>query len=207
VAKPGLFIDTQGAGEDPERQERPARSLRGPKAGRVVRALVAARRPPGVRELAAAIKIDAGYVSRVLAFLDNEALITRVGAGASKASTGQGYCAAGPRTLRSSRGGGFAPTSSRADFPRCWLGSPSLARDTPSRARSPPIALLRWPPRASHRSGSVTPRQPRGALSSALLMQARTSCSWSPWTRASSRVLRRVPGSGTQRRSKLPSTS
>ncbi len=81
VAEPGLFIDTQGASEDPERQERPARSLRGPKAGRVVRALVAARRPPGVRELAAAIKIDAGYVSRVLTFLDNEALITRVGRG------------------------------------------------------------------------------------------------------------------------------
>ncbi|MBI5547438.1 MAG: hypothetical protein HY901_26445 [Deltaproteobacteria bacterium] len=81
IAEPGLFIDTQGADEDPERQERPARSLRGPKAGRVVRALVAARRPPGVRELAAATKIDAGYVSRVLAFLDAEALITRVGRG------------------------------------------------------------------------------------------------------------------------------
>src|SRR5262245_9088853 len=63
---PGLFIDTQGAAEDPDRKERPARSLRGAKAGRIVRALVDRKAPPGVRELAAMTKIDAGYVSRVL---------------------------------------------------------------------------------------------------------------------------------------------
>lgn len=79
--RPGLFIETQGASEDPDREARPARSLRGAKAGRIVRALVDRRRPPGVRELAANTKIDAGYVSRVLAFLDSEALITRVGRG------------------------------------------------------------------------------------------------------------------------------
>jgi hypothetical protein len=77
VAEPGLFIETQGASEDPEREERPARSLRGPKAGRIVRALIDRREPPGVRELAAATRIDAGYVSRVLSFLDTEALIHR----------------------------------------------------------------------------------------------------------------------------------
>jgi hypothetical protein len=81
VARPGLFIETQGASEDPDRKERPARSLRGPKAGRIVRSLVDRRAPPGVRELAAITKIDAGYVSRVLALLDTEALITRVGRG------------------------------------------------------------------------------------------------------------------------------
>jgi hypothetical protein len=81
VTRPGLFIETQGASENPDREERPARSLRGPKAGRIVRALVDRRGPPGVRELAALAKIDAGYVSRVLAFLDTEALITRVGRG------------------------------------------------------------------------------------------------------------------------------
>ena len=81
VPEPGLFIETQGASEDPDRKERPARSLRGPKAGRIVRALVDRKKPPGVRELAAATKIDAGYVSRVLAFLDSEALVTRVGHG------------------------------------------------------------------------------------------------------------------------------
>jgi hypothetical protein len=81
LPKPGLFIETQGASEDPNREERPARSLRGPKAGRVVRALIELKSPPGVRELAALTKIDPGYVSRVLAFLDSEALVTRVGRG------------------------------------------------------------------------------------------------------------------------------
>ena len=81
LPEPGLFIETQGAAEDPNREERPARSLRGPKAGRVVRALIELKSPPGVRELAALTKIDAGYVSRVLSFLDSEALIKRVGRG------------------------------------------------------------------------------------------------------------------------------
>ena len=77
LARPGLFIETQGAAEDPDREERPARSLRGTKAGRVARALVELKAPPGVRALAALTKVDAGYVSRVLALLDAEALITR----------------------------------------------------------------------------------------------------------------------------------
>ncbi len=77
LPEPGLFIETQGASEDPNREERPARSLRGAKAGRVARALIEMKAPPGVRELAALTKIDAGYVSRVLSLLDSEALITR----------------------------------------------------------------------------------------------------------------------------------
>lgn len=81
LPQPGLFIETQGASEDPNRAERPARSLRGPKAGRVVRALIELKTPPGVRELAALTKTDAGYISRILSFLDTEALITRVGRG------------------------------------------------------------------------------------------------------------------------------
>ena len=81
LREPGLFIETQGAAEDPNRQERPARSLRGAKAGRVARALIEMKAPPGVRELAALTNIDAGYVSRVLSLLDSEALITRGGRG------------------------------------------------------------------------------------------------------------------------------
>ena len=78
---PGLYVETQGASQDPDREARPARSLRGAKAGRIVRVLIDRREPPGVRQLAAMTKIDAGYVSRVLAFLDAEALVTRVGRG------------------------------------------------------------------------------------------------------------------------------
>jgi hypothetical protein len=81
VREPGLYIEAQGAAEDPDREERPARSLRGAKAGRLVRVLLDRKEPPGVRELASLTKIDAGYVSRVLTFLDSEALVTRVGHG------------------------------------------------------------------------------------------------------------------------------
>lgn len=81
MREPGLFIETQGASQDPDREERPARSLRGPKAGRIVRSLIDRAVPPGVRELATATNIDAGYVSRVLSFLDSQALITRAGRG------------------------------------------------------------------------------------------------------------------------------
>ena len=77
VPKPGLYIETQGAATDPNREERPARSLRGAKAGRIVRALIDRVEPPKVRELAQMTKVDAGYVSRVLTLLDTEALITR----------------------------------------------------------------------------------------------------------------------------------
>lgn len=81
MAKPGLFVETQGAAEDPDRQERPARSLRGAKAGRVVRVLIDSKQPPGTRALAAKAEVDPGYASRVLALLDTEALIVRTGRG------------------------------------------------------------------------------------------------------------------------------
>ncbi|QAT88539.1 hypothetical protein EJ065_7014 [Corallococcus coralloides] len=81
VSRPGLFIEAPGAHVDPERENRPARSLKGAKAGRIVRALIDRKQPLGVRELAALTKIDAGYVSRVLTLLDTEALIRRVGHG------------------------------------------------------------------------------------------------------------------------------
>lgn len=84
LESPGLFIETQGASEDPDPRHRRGRSLRGAKTGRIVRALVDRRQPPKVRELAAATRLDAGYVSRVLALLDEEALITRVGYGRMK---------------------------------------------------------------------------------------------------------------------------
>lgn len=81
IPRPGLFITTEGASEDPDRVERSARTLRGPKAGRIVRALIDRKQPPGVREIAALTAIDAGYVSRVLSLLDREALVTRFGRG------------------------------------------------------------------------------------------------------------------------------
>jgi hypothetical protein len=81
LSKPGLVIETEGASVDPDRQQRPARTLRGSKAGRIVRILVDRKSPPGVREIAEAASVDAGYVSRVLTLLDSEALIARIGRG------------------------------------------------------------------------------------------------------------------------------
>ena len=81
LQSPGLFIEAAGADRNPDRKQRPARSLRGAKAGRLARALIDFRDPPGVRELALRAKVDAGYASRILALLDGEALISRVGRG------------------------------------------------------------------------------------------------------------------------------
>lgn len=77
LRRPGLFIESQGASMDPDREKRPSRSLRGAKAGRIVRALVDSRSPPGVRALAARTGVDPGYVSRTLALLHRQALIER----------------------------------------------------------------------------------------------------------------------------------
>ncbi len=75
--RPALFIRSSGAERDPRREERPARTLKGAKAGRVVRALCDFTPPVGVRELAEGAKIDPGYASRVLTLLEREDLIQR----------------------------------------------------------------------------------------------------------------------------------
>lgn len=77
VREPGIFIETQGADVAPVRTTRTSRTLRGAKAGLVVRALISSRAAIGVRELAQRANVDAGYVSRLLALLDREALIER----------------------------------------------------------------------------------------------------------------------------------
>lgn len=77
ATRPALFIETQGAARSPYREPRQARSLKGAKAGRIVRALCEAKPPFTVRKLAASAGVDPGYVSRLLAFLDSEELIKR----------------------------------------------------------------------------------------------------------------------------------
>lgn len=74
---PPVFIRTVGATRNPAPAEREVARLRGAKAGRLVRALVDVAPPYGVRELAEAIGLTAGYVSRLLDALDREALIDR----------------------------------------------------------------------------------------------------------------------------------
>lgn len=81
ASRPALYIETQGAGKNPNREKRPARSLKGAKAGRIVRALCDGRPPFAVLKLAEETGVDSGYVSRVLAFLRSEDLIERDGRG------------------------------------------------------------------------------------------------------------------------------
>lgn len=74
---PTLFLSSQGAERDPFGQPRGRARVRGPKAGRLIRTLVDAQPPYGVRELAEATDLAPGYVSQLLQTLDREALITR----------------------------------------------------------------------------------------------------------------------------------
>jgi len=75
--EPALYIEREGAAQNPDPRERPARSLKGAKAARIVRALVDFRVPLGTRQLARLAGTDPGYVSRVLGLLDREDLIGR----------------------------------------------------------------------------------------------------------------------------------
>lgn len=77
VSSPAIFLEGAGAERDPERTPRPLHSLRGAATGRVVRALVELELPQGVRELATEADAPLGSVSRVVSFLETEALLTR----------------------------------------------------------------------------------------------------------------------------------
>ncbi|GAC1644142.1 MAG: hypothetical protein NVS4B2_33790 [Chloroflexota bacterium] len=77
VDRPAVFIREVGLKSDPWRQERSIRSLKGPTASRVVRALCDFRPPYGVRELAQRSGTAPASVSRVISFLEPEGLVTR----------------------------------------------------------------------------------------------------------------------------------
>ena len=77
LSQPGLFIETTGASENPEPQLRDRKSLKGAKAGRLIRALCDFRPPIGLRDLAKRAGVDAGYASRVVEFMNREALVAR----------------------------------------------------------------------------------------------------------------------------------
>jgi hypothetical protein len=77
LSEPGLFIETTGAAENPQPSLRERKSIKGGKAGRLVRALCDFRPPTGLRELAKRAGVDAGYASRLIELLNREALVTR----------------------------------------------------------------------------------------------------------------------------------
>ena len=77
ASDPAIFLEGHGADRDPVRQPRALRSLKGPAAGRTVRALCDFAPPYGVRALADVSSTPLGTVSRVVSFLEQEAIITR----------------------------------------------------------------------------------------------------------------------------------
>ena len=77
VRDPAVFLEGRGADRDPDRKPRALRSLKGAAAGRVVRALCDFMPPYGVRTLAETSSTPLGTVSRVVSFLEEEALLTR----------------------------------------------------------------------------------------------------------------------------------
>lgn len=77
TVRPGLYIEISGADEDPEPTPGPKRSLRGPKAGRVVRALCDFPPPFTISDLGLKAGVDVSYASRLVEWLAREALVTR----------------------------------------------------------------------------------------------------------------------------------
>jgi hypothetical protein len=74
---PALYIQTEGANRDPTPRPRGRTTLRGARAARLIRLLIDVRPPYGVREIANAAQLNAGYVSQLLETLEDEALIER----------------------------------------------------------------------------------------------------------------------------------
>lgn len=77
LTAPGLYIRTDGADRDPTPRPTEGPNLRGPRAWALLRTLMEVAPPYGVRDLSAALQVDAGYVSRLLQVLERELLIER----------------------------------------------------------------------------------------------------------------------------------
>lgn len=74
---PAVFIRSMGSARAPKPVQRGTVRLRGAKAARVLRLLVDVRPPFGVRQIGSVAGVAVSYVSRLLDFLDQEALIER----------------------------------------------------------------------------------------------------------------------------------
>jgi DNA-binding transcriptional ArsR family regulator len=77
MASPAIYIESTGASRNPQSPERGKARVRGPKAARLIRALIDVKPPYTVGQLASATNLAPGYVSRLLEALYDEALIER----------------------------------------------------------------------------------------------------------------------------------
>jgi hypothetical protein len=77
LQKPGLVVRVHGADRDPGPRLRPNRTLKGPRAARLVRALCDAPLPLTLSELGRRTGIDLGYASRLLDWMVQEGFLDR----------------------------------------------------------------------------------------------------------------------------------
>lgn len=77
LRRPAVFIEAQGAGKNPWRENVPLRSLRGRGTARAVRGFLDYHPPFGIRELASVTRSSAASTSRVADLLAREAIIER----------------------------------------------------------------------------------------------------------------------------------
>jgi hypothetical protein len=78
LSRPGLYLEATGASEDPSPGEGSVRSLRGPKAGRLVRALCDFPAPLTITDIASKAGVDIGYASRLVQLLARDGVLTRM---------------------------------------------------------------------------------------------------------------------------------
>lgn len=160
VSDPGLFIVAEGARAEPNASGPRRTSLRGSKAGRLVRALIDFRPPLGVRDLAEKAKVDAGYTSRLLSFFDQESLIRRDDRGRVSDTDWQAL-------LR--RWGAAAPLASRGAITR-WIAPRGidallaqlrkLSVDDATYAVTGPLGASLYEPVSSARLAVIYTRRP-----------------------------------------------
>ena len=79
VDRPAVFIETRGADQNPFREDRPLRSIKGRSSARVVRGLMDYWPPFGTRELAARIASPPAMISRVSSLLELDDIVTKDG--------------------------------------------------------------------------------------------------------------------------------
>lgn len=75
--RPAIFVSAAGASRDPSPEGRGVRSLKGPKAARLVRALCDWFPPVGIRQLARRAGTDASYATRIAALLQQDDILER----------------------------------------------------------------------------------------------------------------------------------
>lgn len=87
IERPSVLVRRQGSDKDPTPPDESARSLRGAKAARVVRALCDYREPATSRAVAARAGVTPGYVSKIIGLLERDALVEREKRGPAKPIT------------------------------------------------------------------------------------------------------------------------